>query len=198
MLFRSLLALTLCLAGLASTAAAQNLAITNARIIVRPGQTIERGSIVVTNGRISSVGPGAPIGVPAGATTIDGNGMTVMAGFIDGHRHIMGGGRGANLSMWLKEQAPARMMELLESGVTTVQSGGDDNAGILELRQLSASGQMKAPRIVASARVPTASMKDAGEVRAAVQAAVKAGVESIAEVHYPDKVWQYEIGRAHV
>lgn len=188
---RQVLAVSALLIGASAAAAAQNLVIANARIIVGPGQTIERGSIVVTSGRIASVGAGAPTGVPAGATTIDGTGMTVMAGFIDDHRHIMGGGRGANRAAWLKDQAPARMMELLESGVTTVQSGGDDSAGILELKQLIASGQIKGPRIIASAQVPTARMKDEAEVRAAVQQAAKNGADSIAEVHYPDKVWPY-------
>ena len=187
---------TVFVAGLLVTAvaaptAAQNLAVSNARIIVKPGQTIDRGSIVVTNGRISSVGPGAPAGVPRGATVIDGSGMTVIAGFIDVHRHLMGGGRGANRAAWLKDQAPDRMIELLESGVTTVQSGGDENAGILELRQLTAGGQIKGPRIITSAQVPTARMKDEAEVRAAVQEAVKNGADSIAEVRYPDKVWPY-------
>jgi imidazolonepropionase-like amidohydrolase len=184
------LVLTFAMLGQAARAAAQNLVVTNARIIVRPGQTIEQGSIVVTNGRISSVGAGAPTGVPPGATTIDGRGMTVMAGFIDDHRHIIQG-RGANVPAWLKEQAPARMMELLESGVTTVQSGGDDNAGVLELKRLINSGQMKGPRIIASGGVPTARMKDEAEVRAAVQQAVKNGADSIAEVHYPAVVWPY-------
>jgi len=173
-------------------AAAQNLVVANARIIVRPGEIIERGSIVVTNGRISSVAPGNPANVPAGATRIDGTGTTVIAGFIDTHRHIMGGGGGANLAAWLKDQAPTRMMELLESGITTVQSGGDDNAGILELKQLIAGGQMKGPRIVASARVPTARLADEAAVRAAVQAAVKSGADSIAEVQYPAMVWPFK------
>jgi imidazolonepropionase-like amidohydrolase len=177
--------------GLASSAAGQNLVVTNARIIVGPGQTIDRGAIVVTNGRISSVGAGAATGVPAGATMIDGTGMTVIAGYIDDHRHIIQG-RGGNVATWLKEQAPARMMELLESGVTTVQSGGDDNAGVLELKRMINSGQIKGPRIIASGSVPTARMKDEAEVRAAVQKVVKDGADSIAEVHYPNDVWPYK------
>lgn len=191
-IIRYVVAVGLVASGFALPAAAQNLVVANARIIVRPGQTIERGSIVVTNGRISSVGPGDPANVPQGAARVDGTGMTVIAGFIDTHRHIMGGGRGANRAAWLKDQAPARMMELLESGVTTVQSGGDDSAGILELRQLIASGQIKGPRVIASAQVPTARMKDEAEVRAAVQEAVKNGADSIAEVHYPAVVWPYK------
>ena len=62
------------------------------------------------------------------------------------------------------------MRELLESGVTTVQSGGDDSAGILELKRMIESGEIKGPRIIASGQVPTARMKDEAEVRAAVAA----------------------------
>ena len=50
----------LCPLGGASSAAAQDLVITNARIIVGTGTTIERGSIVVRNGRIVSSPAGAP------------------------------------------------------------------------------------------------------------------------------------------
>jgi imidazolonepropionase-like amidohydrolase len=91
----------------------------------------------------------------------------------------------------MKEQAPTKMMELLEAGITTVQSGGDDNAGILQLKKMIDSGQIKGPRIVSSGGVPTARMKSEAEVREAVQKVVKDGADSIAEVHYPDVVWPY-------
>jgi imidazolonepropionase-like amidohydrolase len=182
--------------ALTAMAAGQNLVITNARIIVGPGQTIERGALVIQNSRITSVNAGAAPATPPGAKVIDAAGMTVIAGFIDDHRHIMqGGGRGGRgpdaIAQWLKEQAPDRMRELLESGVTTVQSGGDANPGILELKKMIDSGQIKGPRIIASAGVPTARMKDEAEVRAAVDKAKKDGYDSIAEVHYPDKVWPF-------
>ncbi len=77
------------------------------------------------------------------------------------------------------------MMELLDAGFTTVQSGGDDNAGILELKKMVASGAIKGPRIIASGRVPTDKLPDEAAVRAAVDKVVKDGADSIAEVHYP-------------
>jgi imidazolonepropionase-like amidohydrolase len=43
------------LLGVAAPAFAQNATITNARIIVTPDQIIENGSIVVQDGRITSV-----------------------------------------------------------------------------------------------------------------------------------------------
>ncbi|MBV9772085.1 MAG: hypothetical protein JOZ32_21110, partial [Bryobacterales bacterium] len=65
---------------------AQDLTITNARIIGPNGSVIERGSIVVRAGKIASVAAGAPSSTSG--RTIDAKGMTAMPGFIDGHRHI--------------------------------------------------------------------------------------------------------------
>src|ERR1700760_3009353 len=81
--------LALGLAG-AGGAMAQNLVITNARIIDGTGKVIERGTVVAKDGRIVSVDAGeAPKG--AAGTKIDAHGMTVMAAFIDAHRPLFQG-----------------------------------------------------------------------------------------------------------
>jgi imidazolonepropionase-like amidohydrolase len=167
-------------AALATQAHAQNLTITNARVIVGDGRVIENGSLVVRGGKIASVTPGAaPAGAPA--QRIDATGFTLIAGYIDGHRHLIQG----NPDAFLKNRAEAAMRELLEAGVTTVQSGGDNDAGILALKKMVESGQIRGPRIITSGRVPTANLKSEDEVRAAVRKVVAAGADSIAEVHYP-------------
>src|SRR5688572_25570687 len=99
--------------GMAPRLAAQDLVISNARIIVGTGEVIEQGSIVVRGGRIASVAAGAASA--PGVKVIDAKGMTAVAGFIDGHRHIIGGDAGRYLS----EQAADRMREFLEAGYTT-------------------------------------------------------------------------------
>ena len=172
-------------------AVAQNLLISNARIIVGTGQVIEKGAVVVTDGKISAVTEGNAPKAPKGAKVIIGTGMTVIAGYIDDHRHLIRGRGPEAVQKYLKEQAAKDMLTMLESGVTTVQSGGDDNAGILELKRRIESGEMKGPRILASGQVPTAKMKDEAAVRALVNKVVKDGADSIAEVHYPDVVWPY-------
>jgi imidazolonepropionase-like amidohydrolase len=181
--------LTLCSTALR----AQGLVITNARIIVSPRQTIEKGALVIINGRITAVIAGAAPAAPKGVKVINATGMTVIAGYIDDHRHIMqAGGRGPEaVAKWMTELAPTRMRELLESGVTTVQSGGDANPGILELKRKIEKGVIKGPRIIASAGVPTARMMDEAEVRAAVDKAKQDGYDSISEVHYPNVVWPF-------
>src|SRR5688572_9828870 len=82
---------------------AQDLVITNARIIVGTGATIDRGFVLVRGGRIVSVAAGPP--TAQAGQSIDAKGMTVMPGFIDAHRHIMGG----NDERWFKEESIPRM-----------------------------------------------------------------------------------------
>jgi imidazolonepropionase-like amidohydrolase len=62
------------------------LAITNARIVPVTKPTIERGTIVVRDGIIESVG--ANVSVPAGARVIDAAGAEVYPGFIDAQTTI--------------------------------------------------------------------------------------------------------------
>jgi len=123
---------------------AQDLVITNARIIVGTGQVIEQGAIVVRGGRIATVSAG-PASAP-GLKVIDAKGMTAMAGFIDGHRHIISG----DAQRYLNEQAADRMREFLEAGYTTILSGGGAAEPVLELKKRIDSGQLKGPRIVPS------------------------------------------------
>jgi len=57
-------------------------AIRNARIVTAPGRTIARGTIVFKDGLVAAVGP--DVTVPAGAWEIDGAGLTVYPGLVDG------------------------------------------------------------------------------------------------------------------
>jgi imidazolonepropionase-like amidohydrolase len=168
---RVVLTAGLTLAGV--DAAAQNLVITNARVIVGNGTVIERGSVAVRNGRIASVGTGAADA--QGAQVIDARGMTVMPGFIDGHRHIIGG----NADRWFTEQAEVRMREFLEAGYTTLMSGGGPVPGIVQLKERIEKGQLKGPRIITSGRADPDLFKSEAEARAGVQRLAKAGVEIV-------------------
>jgi imidazolonepropionase-like amidohydrolase len=73
--------LTLCLVG-AYAMGAETIAITNARIIPVTAPPIERGTVVMTDGKITAVGARAP--VPPGSRRIDGTGLSVYPGWIDG------------------------------------------------------------------------------------------------------------------
>jgi imidazolonepropionase-like amidohydrolase len=60
-------------------------AITNATILTASHGIIERGTILIRDGRIAEVGTN--VQVPAGAQVIDGTGKYVMPGIIDSHNH---------------------------------------------------------------------------------------------------------------
>src|SRR5262245_47975386 len=129
------------LAVLAPTPAlAQDIAITNARIIVGSGQVIDSGTIVVRGGRIVSVSAGA--GNTQGLKVIDAKGMSAMPGFIDGHKHINTG-----------PNEKAQMQSLLEAGYTTILSGGGPGDGNLTLRDHIEKGAINGPRIIPSGQI---------------------------------------------
>lgn len=56
--------------------------IKGARVVTASGPTLEKGTVVISGGKIAAVG--VDVAVPAGATVIDGAGRTVYPGLIDG------------------------------------------------------------------------------------------------------------------
>src|SRR5688572_12056694 len=150
-----------------TVARAQDVAITNARVIVGSGQVIESGTIIVRGGRIVSVGAGA---VPTqGLRTIDAKGMSAMPGFIDSHKHVS---NGAN--------AAGQMRSLLEAGYTTVLAGGGQADANVALRDRIDKGEFIGPRIIASGQINI--RQTPAEARAAVQALAARGVKHTGEI----------------
>jgi imidazolonepropionase-like amidohydrolase len=128
----------------------QSLVITNAHIIDGNGGVIQRGSVVVRNGRIASVAAGAAN--EPGARQIDARGMTVMPGFIEDHRHVVAADfPPGDPVKWLQEEAVPRMQEFLDAGFTTVQSCGDPPQQIVELQRRVNAGTIKGPRLYTAA-----------------------------------------------
>jgi imidazolonepropionase-like amidohydrolase len=146
---------------------AQDLVITNVRVIVGNGTVINQGAMVIRSGRIASVVAGAAAG-PSGQT-IDGRGLTAMPGFIDAHRHV-------NTGPNEKEQ----MQALLDAGYTTILSGGGPAEGNITLRDRIENGVIKGPRIIPSGRLDLANgTPDA--IRAEVRRLAMLGVKFIGE-----------------
>ena len=154
--------------GIARNLAAQDLVITNARVIVGNGDVINQGSIVIRGGRIASVSAG-PANV-SGLQTIDARGWTAMAGFIDGHRHVNTG-----------PDEKAQMQQLLEAGYTTILSGGGPAEGNLTLKEHIDKGMIKGPRIIPSGRVDLAN-NTPEKARAEVQRLAGLGIKFIGEM----------------
>lgn len=133
-----------------STAAlAQDLVITNGRIIDGNGNVIENGFVAIRGGRIEAVGAGAA--TVAGLPVIDAGGKTVMPGFVEGHRHVIEGDPGA----WLTDVAPQQLQEFLDAGFTTVLSA-IDAPPIVAARDMVARGELQGPRLFTGTFIPVA------------------------------------------
>jgi imidazolonepropionase-like amidohydrolase len=61
-------------------------ALTNVRIVTAPGRVIDRGTVLIRNGRIAAVGP--QVTVPGGVVTMDLSGHSVFPGLIDAASNI--------------------------------------------------------------------------------------------------------------
>ena len=159
-----LFSIFVCLVG---TLSAQDLTITNARIIGANGTVIERGSIVVRAGKLVSVTAGAP--AAAVGKTIDAKGMSAMPGFIDAHRHINTG-----------PNEKAQMQALLEAGYTTILSGGGPAEGNITLRDHIDKGVINGPRIIPSGSVRLTLTPEAA--RAEIRKMAALGVKFTGEI----------------
>jgi imidazolonepropionase-like amidohydrolase len=148
-MFRALALIALLAA--AAPLSAQNLVITNGRVVDGTGRVIEQGHVVVRDGKIASVAAGAPARVP-GARVIDAKGRTVMPGFIDAHRHPIPN----NVKEWVaKGGDKADMQALLDAGFTTVLVAITSPEG-LEVKKRIDAGTLPGPRLFAGTILPVA------------------------------------------
>jgi len=167
---RSLLAYSflVCLLSLGSAdLVAQDLAITNARVIVGNATVITSGTLIVRGGKIVSVSAGAAN--TQGLKTIDAKGMSAMPGYIDGHRHINTG-----------PNEKVQMQQLLEAGYTTILSGGGPAEGNLTLRDHIEKGVINGPRIIPSGSVRLTSTPE--QARAEVRKIAELGIKYTGEI----------------
>jgi len=166
---RHVLTIIACLSfGVFAPLYAQDVTITNARIVVANGSVIERGSIVVRAGKIVSAAPGTP--AATAGTVIDAKGMSAMPGFIDAHRHINTG-----------PNEKAQMQAFLEAGYTTILSGGGPAEGNITLRDHIDGGQINGPRIIPSGSLRLAN-NTPENARAEIRKMAEMGIKFTGEI----------------
>ena len=151
----------------ASHLAAQDLAITNARVIIGNGSVIHSGTLIVRGGKIVSVSAGAAN--TQGLKIIDAKGMSAMPGYIDAHRHVNTG-----------PNEKAQMQQLLEAGYTTILSGGGPAEGNLTLRDHIEKGVINGPRIIPSGSVRLTGTPE--QARAEVRKMADLGIKFTGEI----------------
>lgn len=128
------LAIAIALTPIATgNAAAQDLVITNARVVdVNDGTVSEPTTVVVEGGRITVI---AAAEVPESATTVDLMGRYLAPGLLDAHVHV-------------SSAADAR--RALLQGVTTMRGMGTSHYVDVGMRELQAAGHLEAPQYLAA------------------------------------------------
>jgi Imidazolonepropionase and related amidohydrolases len=122
-------------------------ALTHVRVIDGTGGAAsEDQTIILTSGKIASVGPAANVNIPADAKTIDMAGYTVMPGLVGMHEHLffpMGGNPPIYSDMGISFP---RLY--LAFGVTTIRTTGSVAPYTdLEIKRRIDSGQMIGPKM---------------------------------------------------
>ncbi|MBL8549330.1 MAG: amidohydrolase family protein [Hyphomonadaceae bacterium] len=116
--------------------ASQPIVFQNVRVYDAEARAFRDGqSVVVTDGRISAVGPAAAIALPNRADVIQGAGRTLVPGLWDSHQHYGDDVTGPFL---------------LAQGITSVRDPGNDGAVMLPRKRRIEAGELLGPRIVAS------------------------------------------------
>jgi len=113
---------------------------------------IPGATVVASRGRIVAAGPEGHVDVPADATRIDVEGLTILPGLVDCHTHL-GGASTMDYSDWVLEpdarqaiNSTVQLRELMRHGVTTIR---DISRNGLHLKWAVENGRMAGPRIVA-------------------------------------------------
>ena len=132
--------LLLATVGLPATAAvpavAQDLVLTNARVVdITTGAVSEPATVIVEDGRIARIVEDGGTEGPAGAATVDLMGRYLAPGLMDAHVHV-------------SSAADAR--RALLTGVTTMRSMGTSHYADVGLRELQAGGHLEAPAYLAA------------------------------------------------
>jgi imidazolonepropionase-like amidohydrolase len=95
-------------------------------------------TVVVENGKITSVGPAASTQVPAAAQVIEGRGKTLVPGLWDCHMHVASDFTG---------------VQELSMGVTSVRDPGNDDSLTIDRRKRVEAGQLLMPHVYASSLI---------------------------------------------
>lgn len=117
-----------------------------ARIITMRGDAvIENADLVVTNNRISAVGPRGTVTIPSGAREIDVSGKTILPGYVDIHAH-----------MWTPWGVHRRQnweyLANLAYGVTGTRDPQTMTADVVTYGDRVATGDIIGPRVFSTAR----------------------------------------------
>jgi imidazolonepropionase-like amidohydrolase/Tol biopolymer transport system component len=114
-----------------------------ARVLTMRGhEIIERGDVLIRDGRVAAVGAAGTIETPKGATVLDMSGKTILPGYVDVHDHL-----GYKVSWGTHLGQEPRLLVDLAYGITALRDAVGYGADLMAAGERSAAGQIIAPRI---------------------------------------------------
>jgi imidazolonepropionase-like amidohydrolase/Tol biopolymer transport system component len=117
------------------------IALRNARLITMKGtEVITRGDIVITDNRITAIGPRGTVAIPAGAVVRDLAGKTIMPGLVDIHAHTW-------VAWGVHRNQVSQFLAQLAFGVTTQRDPQTSSEDALTYQDLMETGQLIGPRL---------------------------------------------------
>ena len=125
-------------------------ALTGARIVTMAasnGGIIDDGVIVIQGNRIAAVGLRGEVSIPAGATTVDVTGKTIIPGLIDAHAH------GPQGSDELVPQQNWSLLQNLALGTTTIHDPSSRASEIFVAGEMQRAGLILGPRIFSTGEI---------------------------------------------
>ncbi len=114
---------------------------------------LENGVLVITDGRIRSVGPRSDVSIPEGADIVDVSGKFIMPGLINAHGHV-GATVGLNGNADYSTENLLRQLGLYARyGITTVNSLGGDAEEGFALRNAQFTSDLNRARLFVAGSV---------------------------------------------
>ena len=180
------------------------MAFVGARVIDGRGGVIDRGTVVVRDGKIVSVGPSTSTAPPPGAQQIDVSGATIMPGLVNAHGHLTAAvGMRNDPNGYTRDNLVRQLNTYAMYGVTTVFSLGDDQDIAFQLRDEQASGKLHTARLFVGGPVITGGDAAAARSMTDKVAAMKPDLLKIriddnlgSSRKMPEEAWRATIARA--
>ena len=190
--------------GLAAPAAAQIVAFVDGRVIDGTGRVIERGTVVVRDGRIAEVGPTGSVRVPDGASRVALTGKTLIPGLVNAHGHLSPVDvLRTGPEFYTRANLERQLRAYATYGVTTVFSLGDDQADAFALRDAQASAPPGRARVFVAGPIVTATTAAAARADTDKVVALKPDLLKIrvddnlgTSKKMPEEAWRATLERA--
>jgi imidazolonepropionase-like amidohydrolase len=191
---------TLLLALLLGSTAGAEVTVFKGFTLIGNGEPLPNAGMIVTDGRITWVGPAAQMKAVPGGVVQDLAGRYVIPGIINLHGHVsVTSGLAQDAKRFFTREGVTANLALYASyGVTTVASLGTDQPLVYQIRDEQRSGRPRTTRIFTAGRgftgvggypAPIAGMEGV-PFEAATPEAAAAAVDELA-THHPDlvKIW---------